>query len=178
MHRYTLIVVIKLLSTLALILIFPAPPSPPYQRLIWDYKKADSKNIGKALDLVNWERQLDQKDINAQVEAFTETILNVFGNYVPKKYIIVDDKDPVWMNETIKSKIKAKNVLYKKNVQSGRFESEFVCLENFIIELNELISSTKALYYENLSKKLNNSLSQAKTYCSILKTIYNDKKSH
>ena len=82
------------------------------------------------------------------------------------------------MNETIKSKIKAKNVLYKKNVQSGRFESEFVCLENFIIELNELISSTKALYYENLSKKLNNSLSQAKTYCSILKTIYNDKKSH
>ena len=27
--------------------------SPPYQRLIWDYKKADSEKIRKALDLVN-----------------------------------------------------------------------------------------------------------------------------
>ena len=26
----------------------------PYQRLIWDYKKADSTNIRKALDSVNW----------------------------------------------------------------------------------------------------------------------------
>ena len=35
---------------------------PPYQRLIWDYKKADTKNIRKALDLVNWERLFDQKE--------------------------------------------------------------------------------------------------------------------
>ena len=27
---------------------------PSYQRLIWDYKKADSKNIQKTLDLLNW----------------------------------------------------------------------------------------------------------------------------
>ena len=69
-----------------------------YQRLIWDYKKADSKNIQKALDLVNWEMLFNQKDINAQVIAFNETILNIFRNYVPNRYITVDDKDPVWMN--------------------------------------------------------------------------------
>ena len=80
------------------------------------------------------------------------------------------------MNETIKSKIKAKNALYKKYIQNGRFESDFVYLQNLIIELNRLISSTKALYYENLAKKLNNPLLQAKTYWSILKTFYNDKK--
>ena len=62
---------------------------------------------------MNWERLFDQKDINAQVVALNETILNVFRNYVPNKYITIDDKDPVWMNETIKSKIKAKNALYK-----------------------------------------------------------------
>ena len=55
----------------------------------------------------------DEKDINAQFAAFNETILNVFRNYVPNKYITVDDRDPAWMNETIKSKIKAKNILYK-----------------------------------------------------------------
>ena len=68
---------------------------PQYQRLVWDYKKADSKNIRKSLYSVNWERLFDQKDINAQVTAFNETILNVFRNYVPNKYITIDDKDPV-----------------------------------------------------------------------------------
>ena len=79
------------------------------------------------------------------------------------------------MNETIKSKMKARNILYKKYIQNGRFESDFIFLENLITELNELISSTKASYYENLGKKLNNPLLQAKTYRSILKAFYNDK---
>ena len=91
-------------------------------------------------------------------------MLNIFRNYVPNKYIAMDDKDPVWMNETVKSKIRAKNAFYKKYIQNGGFESNFVYLENLTIELNELISSTKALYYENLAKKLNNLLLQAKTY--------------
>ena len=72
---------------------------------MWDYKKADSKNIRKPLDSVNWERLFNSKDINLQVTALNETILNVFHNYVPTKYITMDDKDLVWMSEIIKSKI-------------------------------------------------------------------------
>ena len=64
----------------------------------------------------------------------------------------IDDKDPVWINENIKSKIKTKNLLFKQYIQNGRFESDFVFLENLITEINELISSTKNLYYENLAK--------------------------
>ena len=60
--------------------------------------------------------------------------------------------------------------------KKGKFESDFVCLENLIIELKELISSTKALYCENLAKKLHNPLLQEKVYWSILKTFYSDKK--
>ena len=108
---------------------------PPYQRLIWDYKKADSEKIRKALDLLNWE------------------ILNIFSNYVPNKYITIDDKDPAWMNEAIKLKIKAKDNIYKKYIHNGRFESDFDLLEALITELNELSYATKALYYENLGKK-------------------------
>ena len=59
-----------------------------------------------------------------------ETILNVFPNYVPNKYITIDDKDPVWMNEIIKSKIKTKNPLFKQYIQNGRFESDFLYLES------------------------------------------------
>ena len=49
-------------------------------------------------------------------------------------------------------------------------------LEKLITELNDLIFSTKTLYYENLAKKLNNPLLQTKTYLSVLKTFCNDTK--
>ena len=137
----------------------------PYQRLVWDYEKADSATIRKFLDSVNWERLLDHKHFNIQVMTLIETILNVFRNYVPNKYITVDDKDPVWMNETIKSKIKTKNKLYKQDIENGRFESDFVFIETL-----------KDLYYKNLAKRLNNPLLQGKTYWPILKPFYNDKK--
>ena len=67
------------------------------------------------------------------------------------------------MKTLSKSKIKTKNLLFKQYIQNGIFESDFVFLENLITEINELISSTKNLYYENLAKKLNNPLLQAKT---------------
>ena len=89
---------------------------PPYQRLIWDYKKADSKNIRKALNSVNWDRLFN---INSQVTALNKTILNVFRNYVSNKYTTVDVKDPVWMNEIIKSEIKTKNCSSNNTFRMG-----------------------------------------------------------
>ena len=106
--------------------------------MIWDYKKADATKIRKALDSVNWERLFDKKcqcsikNVNAQVLKLNETTLNVFRNYVPSKYLTIDDKDPVWMNETIKSKIKIKNKIFKENV----IASDFVFLESLITDLN------------------------------------------
>ena len=69
MHHY-----IQIVITFDLDIYYP----PPYQRLIWDYKKADATKIRKALDSVNWERLFDEKNVNAQVLKFNETTLNVF----------------------------------------------------------------------------------------------------
>ena len=55
-------------------------------------------------------------------------------------------------------------------------DCDFGFLKALITELNELISSTKTLHYENVAKKLNNPLLQTQTYWTILKTSYNDKK--
>ena len=125
--------------------------------------------------MVNWEKLFDKKDLNAQVIALNETILNIFRNYVPNKYIIVDDKDPEWMSETIKSKMKAKTRLYKRYIKNRSFESDFVFIESLVNEINDLVSNAKNLYYNKLAKRLKNPLLPAKTYWSILKTIYNDK---
>ena len=53
-------------------------------------------------------------------------------------------------------------------MQNEKLESDLGFPKALIIELNELISSTKFLYYENFAKKLNNPPLQAKTYWSIL----------
>ena len=74
----------------------------------------------------------------------------------------------------LKNKMKVRNNLFKQYIQNGRFESDFILTERLGNELSDLISQTKALYYENLARKLNNPLLQAKTYWSILKTFYND----
>lgn len=79
-----------------------------------------------------------------------ETILNVFWNYVPNKYITNDDKDTLWMNDTIKSRIKTVNKLYKEYNENGRSESEFVFIKTLITKVNDSITSTK------LAKRLNN----------------------
>ena len=47
---------------------------------------------------------LDNKDLDSQVVTLNKTILNLFRNYVPNIYITIDDKDPVWMKQIIRSK--------------------------------------------------------------------------
>ena len=54
------------------------------------------------------------------------------------------------MNDTIKSRIKTENKLYKEYNENGRSESEFVFIKTLITEVNDLITSTK------LAKGLNN----------------------
>ena len=62
---------------------------------------------------MNRDSLLDNKNVDSQVLTLNYIILNVFRNFVPNRCVTCDDKDPVWMNEKIKSKIKAKNKLYQ-----------------------------------------------------------------
>ena len=34
--------------------------------------------------------------------------MNIFSNYIPNKYIIIDDKDPPWMTKAIEAKKRKK----------------------------------------------------------------------
>ena len=48
--------------------------------------------------------------------------------------------------------MKTKSKLYEQYIQNGKFESDFVLIERFVTEINDLISHTTALYFENLAK--------------------------
>ena len=84
------------------------------------------------------------------------------------------------MNEKIKCKVKSaprsKNQLYKVYINNAKNEVDFLNLKNYITELNELVSTTKTSYSENLGKKLNDPTIQTNSYRSIFKSFYNKKK--
>ena len=125
---------------------------------------------------MNWDRLPDNKNVDSQVLILNDIILNIFRNFVPNKYVTFDDKDPVWMNENIKSKIEAKNKLYQEYVKKGRQETDFCALEESVHNVNDLILQAKTSYYKNLGRKLNDPTLKSKTNWSILKGLYNGKR--
>ena len=141
---------------------------PPYRRLVWDFKRACISSIRKAIKMVDWQFMFLDKDTHRQVSMFNDILMNIFTNYIPHKYVTIDDKDPPWMTEKIKNKMNLKKSLYKTK--------KFIELQKLSTEISNMILDRKEKYYHNLSMKLNNPQTSAKTYWSILKSFYNDSK--
>ena len=70
--------------------------------------------------MVIYNRLFHNKNVDSQGLLLNDIILDIFRNYIPNRYVTCDGKSPVWMNEKIKSKIKAKNKLYKVYVKKSK----------------------------------------------------------
>ena len=53
------------------------------------------------------------KSVQKQASISNEMLIDIFLNFTPNKLITSDDRDPPWMNDFVKSKIKWENHLYK-----------------------------------------------------------------
>ena len=67
-------------------------------------------------------------------------MINIFSNYIPNKYIIIDDKDPPWMTKAIKDKINTKKSLCESK--------KFIELQSLAIDISEMISIRKDEHYD------------------------------
>ena len=149
---------------------------PPYERIVWDYKKANIESINLAIARFNWENLFIGKNVNEQVHLFNQTILNIFKNFIPNKVSIFDDSDPPWINDQIKSLVKLKNEMFKLYLQSGKKHDDYILLQNANHQLSDMIKRNKNSYYDHLTSKLNDPKTSAKAYWAILKTFVNGKK--
>ena len=52
------------------------------------------------------------KSVQKQASISNEMLIDIFLNFTPNKLITFDDRDPPWMNDFVKSKIKWENHLY------------------------------------------------------------------
>ena len=130
----------------------------------------------KAIEMFNWEKLFQNKNIHDQLKLFNETIVNIVSNYIPNKFITCNEKDLPWLNDHIKRLINLKNEIFKKYLKDGRPDSVYENLQTITWDLTEAVSSSKKFFYERLANKLNNPNTSAKAYWSIIKTLFNGKK--
>ena len=116
----------------------------------------------KEIKMVYWHFMFMNKAVHEQVVTFNTILMNIFSNYIPNKYMVINDKELSWMTKTIKDK---KNLYIYKS-------KNFIELHNLEFDISEMISIRKDEYHDNLSKKLNNLNTSVKTYWSILKSFY------
>ena len=79
-----------------------------YERLLRNYKNADSQPINKVIEMFNWEKSFQDKNIHDKLKLFNEAVVNSH-NYIPNKCITCNYKDPFWLNDSIKGLIDHKN---------------------------------------------------------------------
>ena len=72
------------------------------------------------LQNVDCHRLFANKTVHQQVNLLNDIILNVFTNFVPNNVITCDDRDPPWINDNIKNKIKWKNNMYKNYKRNSK----------------------------------------------------------
>ena len=80
------------------------------------------------------------------------------------------------MNDEIKNKIKKRDIFYQQLKKYKLNLTDFDVMNELTSELFSIISQRKEEYYLLLAKKLNDPQTNAKTYWSILKTIFNGRK--
>ena len=67
---------------------------PPYERVVWQYDKANKDLITKAIDTFDWDKKLSERWVNDKVLLFIEILLYIMSNFIPNKKMIFDEREP------------------------------------------------------------------------------------
>ena len=130
----------------------------------------------KELLNVNSNFLFSHKNVHEQVVIFNQTLMNISSNYIPDKFITVDDKDPPWMSDYSNRNILNKKIACKSFNNNNKNYDAYLKLQTISTELSEMIFKRKNNHHHQLSDKLNDPETSTKAYWSILKTLYNGKK--
>ena len=94
-------------------------PSPVYSRKIWHYNRANSDAMTREVTDFPWINHLRNLDPSQQVEFFNNKIVNIACNFIPNNYVKIQPKDPLWINNNLRTMIKKQNKQYKQILKNG-----------------------------------------------------------
>ena len=96
---------------------------PPHERHIWHHKHANTDMISKAIQGFDWDKAFLDKGTEEKSSILTKSIFNIMSNFIPNEIVTIDDRDPLWINNKIKSLIKNKNEYFRNRVKPNNSES-------------------------------------------------------
>ena len=149
---------------------------PLHEQLVWDFKRTNIQLLNRAIETINPEKLLHNKNVNEQLYLFNKTMLNIFHNFIPNKNIICYHKDSSDFNNQIKGLIEQKNHLFKNYMADARLAVDRAKLQKAGAELIKVIKFSKENFYISHAKKLNDPSTSNKTHWSIMKAFINGKK--
>ena len=112
---------------------------------------------------------------NEMSEVFTETIYSILSSYIPNKVVKCNDKDAPWVTAEVKTAIRRKHRVYKKFLQRGRREEDWIRVKDVRKETSNIIIDAKEKYYLKLGRKLSDPSKGIKTYWTALNKLMNKK---
>ena len=138
-------------------------------REVWDYKNANVNPIQIAFSSIDWEFLFRGTNVNKKVDILNECLKNIVHDFIPNKIIkcnvnkkvdilneclknIVHDfipnriiksnyRDPPWMTDLIKIKLKERSYLTKTYNKYGKRKSDF---EKLIVKTKEYVETISA----------------------------------
>ena len=69
--------------------------------------------------MIDWNKLFFNANVEKQVNILNDTLFNTFSNFV-SEVITINDRDPPWINEEIKCKIKSQNMTFQQYLKNGR----------------------------------------------------------
>ena len=127
---------------------------PPYERLIWHYKHANTGLIKRALESFNWKEAFSNNSIEKNISILNEIVITIMSNFIPNETRVFGDQDPPWMNNKIKDLIIVINECYKKHQRNNHNHYYTYKFKSLRRKLENLMETSKQRYYERLSQKL------------------------
>ena len=100
--------------------------------------------------MIDWNKVFSNANVEKQVHILNGTLFNIFLNFLRSKVITVDGRDPPWINEEIKCKIKSKNRTFQQYLKNGREITDFGIVDKEAAELSEMIQNQKEKYFYDL----------------------------
>ena len=65
----------------------------PYERVFWDYSRAEKASIIRTINAIDWVELFANKTVESQVDELNNLYLNIYSKCIPNKTVLRDDKD-------------------------------------------------------------------------------------
>ena len=108
----------------------------------------DILNISKSISSKSWSDLFSDNHIGIQVSIkILRVCLKHFKNFIPNKYVVFEDKEPVWMDQSIKQLIKERDSCFSKQQSQRRRNEDLHIVTSLTDMINEQISNNRKSYF-------------------------------